>query len=431
MRRGWNVVLLWALAALCVPVLAAAQTTGDDLDALVRRGVFARDRNGSVQDRAHPEWDARGLHIGGLTAYPSFGFDAGATDNLYATPTRRESDGVVHLRPAMVLQSQGPDRRLSAFATLDATRFAAHPSESTTDYAFGAAAALETPRSPGFEAAAGFARKTEPRTSPDSPPDAATPARYDLTEGRAELVAALNRLRLSGRVAVADLAFSDVRSTAGSTLSQGFRDRTEVTARLRAEYALRPAASIFVAGGFVDRSYRNQASADADRSSSGSRVEVGASFDSSRLVRGEVAAGYLSQDYRGRYASVSGPSARARIEAFPTQLTTVSLTAARAVEEAVVPGAGGYLVSTATAEVHHELLRNLLLHASGGYEADDYRGLQRRDRRTVVGAGLRYLMNRGVVVTAKLEREERRSGGAQRGLGYVVDRATLGFTLRC
>ena len=372
-----------------------------------------------------------GLRLGGLVAYPSLGLDAGSTDNLYATPTGREADTVFHLWPSLIVQSQRPDRLLSAFATVDTSAYVRHGSEATTDYALGVAAALETPRLLGLEAAAGFARKTEPRTSPDSPPSAASPVQYGLAEGQLGVAAALNRLRLSARVNVADLAFDDVRSTSSALLDQAFRDRTEITTTLRAEYALRPDASLFIAGGGVDRSYRNQASALTDRSSSGSRVEAGASFDSSRLVRGEVAAGYIEQNYRGRYPTVSGASARVRVDAFPTQLTTISLTAARAVEDSVVPDAGGYLASTVKAEVHHELLRNLLLHASGAYEDDAYRGVARDDRRSVFGAGLRYLMNRGVVITAQLEREVRRSDGAQRGLAYAVDRATVGLTVRC
>ena len=425
---------LAALVALWVSVLpmaVAAQAPAADLDSLARRGAFTRDRGMPVQERVHPEWDAPGLRFGELVAYPSIGLEAGSTNNLYATPAHVEGDGVFHLRPAVVVQADRPDRRVSAYALIDATAFAAHGAESTTDYALGAAVVAESPRSFGLEAGADFARKTEPRTSPDSPADARTPVRYDLAQGRLGLAAAFNRLRLSGRLVAADLAFDDVRSTSGVVLPQSFRDRTEVTGTLRGEYAIRPAASVFVAASFVDRSYRNQASALVDRSSSGARLEVGANFDSSRLVRGEVAVGYLQQDYQGRYATVSGASARARIDAFPTQLTTLSLTATRAVEDSVIPAAGGYLASTVKGEVHHELLRNLLLHASASYEEDGYRGVDRQDQRIMLGAGLRYLMNRGVVVTAQLEREVRHSAGLQRGLGYTVDRATVGLTLRC
>lgn len=435
MARGWVLPVVAALAALWAPLAdaqsLAAPSKAADLDAFAQGGAFARDRNIAVQDRLHPEWEARGLRLGGLTAYPSVSLDAGGTDNLYATPTGARSDDVGHLKPALLLWSERPDRRIAAYAVVDRSAFARHGGEATTDYALGLAAAGEASRALALEAAAGFSRETEPRTSPDSPPAALTPVRYDLAQARLGLAAEFNRLRLSARLKVQDFAFDDVGSVTGGALAQGYRDRTETDGSLRGEFALRPETSVFLSAGLSDHAYRNASSPLADRSSRGARVEVGTSFDSSRLVRGEVAFGYLRQDYRGPFASVEGPSARARVDAFPTPLTTVSLTAVRAVADSAIPSAGGYLASTVKVEVHHELLRNLLLHASSAYEADGYRGIDRQDRRTALDAGLRYMMNRGVVVTARLERETRRSEGLQKGLAYTEDRAVLGVTLRC
>jgi hypothetical protein len=90
----------------------------------------------------------------------------------------------------------------------------------------------------------------------------------------------------------------------------------------------------------------------------------------------------LSQIYASGLGTISGLDAGGRLVYNVTRLTTATFTGLRT----VVPsnptiGTTGtcYLVSTVTGKVDHELLRNLLLNASAGYENDAYLGFSRTD----------------------------------------------------
>jgi len=434
MRGGKALAVLAMIASLCAPALARGQSMSDPAglsEALVMRlaGVTPAPRDTPVQDRGHPEWSARGLPLGRLRAFPALTLGGGFDDNVRARPAA-DGDAFLHIAPSLLLRRDGPGPELTAFAGVDRAQFAQRPAESSTDAGAGLSV-TQASQALAVEIGAGIARLTEPRASPDAPQDALEPVRYRLAQAKLGAAMRSGRLTLSGRLTVQDLSFDDVRTAGGGLARQDFRDRTDVTAGLRTDAALTPGTGAFLAATLLRRVYRSAPAAGPDRSSSGGEVETGVRFDTSRLARGEVAAGYLRQSYGGRYRDVSGPAVRARIDAFPTGLTTISFLAGRAVKETVEPGAGGYLATSAAAELHHELLRNLVLHASASTEHDRYAGIDRTDRRAVFGAGLRYLMNRGVAVSAKLERETRSSSGAQRGWGFTADRGLLAVTLKC
>jgi hypothetical protein len=163
-------------------------------------------------------------------------------------------------------------------------------------------------------------------------------------------------------------------------------------------------------------------------------VLAGANFELAALVRGEIGVGYLTQEFDdSAFDDVSGFGARAQVEWFPTQLTTVTLTGSRTVEDAAISRSSSYLSNNVNLQVDHELLRNLILSGTAGYGKDDYRGIDRTDERYNAGVSATYIMNRAVGVTLAYNHMNQDSSGADSSLdvaNYTVDRVALTLTLQ-
>jgi uncharacterized protein (PEP-CTERM system associated) len=132
------------------------------------------------------------------------------------------------------------------------------------------------------------------------------------------------------------------------------------------------------------------------------RVDLGLRILPRHIIYGEVYTGYLVQNFassRLASASSSAPDVGGRLVWDVTRLTTLTFTGLRT----FIPGnpsigttGAGYLASTFTVTGDHELLRDLLLSTSAGYESDSFQGFARTDNVLSVGAGIRYLVNRNL-----------------------------------
>jgi hypothetical protein len=201
---------------------------------------------------------------------------------------------------------------------------------------------------------------------------------------------------------------------------------------------------VFIEVSGNDRHYRLSSSPIVDgvptfpdfvnRDSKGVTALVGANFELAALIRGEIGVGYIDQHYKdSAFQDYNGLGARAQVEWFPTQLTTVTITGSHSVEDAGLVGASSYLATNVGLEVDHELLRNLILTANGSYGDDDYRGIDRTDKRIGLGLSASYLMNRHVGLKLAYNHFKNDSSGADVAEAfrhYAVDRVGLTLTLQ-
>ena len=134
----------------------------------------------------------------------------------------------------------------------------------------------------------------------------------------------------------------------------------------------------------------------------GYRADIGLQILPAGVAYGEIYAGYLVQDFRtSSFSPVSGLDAGGRLVWNVTRLTTATFSALRTVNTnnpTITTTGTSYLTSTATVNVDHELLRNLLLNANAGYENDSFQGISRTDNVLSAGAGVKYLLNRNQLV---------------------------------
>jgi hypothetical protein len=425
-----NLLVCVVLTALLPAVPAFAQDDG----ALLREGLFARDRNVSVLQRPRPEYAPIAMRLGSFYVLPSITASVEGNDNIYATSASKVSDAIFRVNPAVEAKSNWNRHALSLFANLNSSFYSSKNSENTTDYLVGFDGRLDVSHDFGFAGGASYERDTEPRTSSASPQNLKEPIQYDVARAYGESTYATNRLRLTGRVSVDDFTYDNGTSTVGGQIYEKDRDHTQWTEAARAEYALVPNTSVFLLGTVNQREYRNPGLLSTNvlepkRDSTGVTLSVGSNFDLTHTLRGEVAVGYLDQNYdAAAYSEIKGVSFSGKVQWFPTQLTTVTLSGARTPEDAGILGVGGYISTNFSATVDHELLRNLLLNAGVSYGKDDYKNYDRQDERTSEFVGARYLMNRAVTVNLGYTHYNQDSSGVFHGASFDVNRVYASLT---
>lgn len=408
--------ILLAGVSVCVSLACGAasaqvaQGSSESLQGSLNQGAqtqsnFVRDRNVSVGERPHPGYEALGIREGPFMLWPKLAVSSEYSDNIFATGSDTVADGITHITPEIDLTSTWSRHSLQAYVRGTFNQYWQNSNQNTDDFAVGAKGQLDVQRTAQINGGVDYSRQTEPRTS------AATegnpfPIQYDQTALNLSGSKEFNRLRVSARV---DWSNYDYLNRAGN-FPQDDRNRDVTIGTVRADYAVSPDTALFLEVAGNDHDYKLSASPIINgtpefpdfvqRDSHGIQVLGGANFELGALVRGELAVGYLKQTYKDKtFSDVSGPGARIQLEWFPSQLTTVTVTGTRTIEDAGIIGASSYLSSNFGVKVDHELLRNVILSANGGYGKDDYHGVSREDTHYIAGIGGTYLLNRNLGVT--------------------------------
>jgi hypothetical protein len=411
-----------AIAALLVvstPHVASAQDTASN---------FKRDRNVSVRERPRPDYEAIGVKAGGFTLYPRVTASVEGNDNIYATKTDEKADAIWRVKPEVAVRSNWSRHALGAFASAAVNRYADFGSEDTEEYTLAVNGRLDIVHGSNISGSLQYQALTEPRTSPQSPASAVKPIEYSLLTSKLTGVKEFNRLRLTGRLSDLDYNYDDGVDRLGGTVEQDTRDRNEFYYGGKVEYAMSPDTALFLSVLGNTKSYDL---ATAGRDSDGYVATVGANFELSEVVRGDVAVGYMKQSYdNALYGEIDGFSGEAKVEWFPTALTTVTTTAGRTIEEAVTTGSPGYISNNIGLNIDHELLRNVLLSANASYGKDNYEKIDRSDKRTGAGASVAYLLNRRVGVFLTYTYLKQNSSGVNRGTSFADNKLAASVALQ-
>ncbi|MDX5330089.1 MAG: outer membrane beta-barrel protein [Caulobacteraceae bacterium] len=429
-------ILAASAAILVVSGLAPeayAQSARGSLNASAdARTNFARDRNVAVRQRPREGYEALGVRMGAFTLYPKLSVTAEQNDNIFATDVNEQEDLVWKVQPEVALASGWSRHALNAYARATVNRFQEFDTENTEDYGLGVSGRLDILRTANIAAGVDWAQLTEPRTSSASPQASTAPIQFEQLSANISGTREFNRLRVSGRYDFRQFDYEDGRTAANTVVEQDDRDREIHTLTARADYALSPATAIFAE---VSRNWREYdltpPAVTLSRNSDGVQALVGANFELGALTRGELGVGYIAQDFDDpAFDKVDGFGARAQVEWFPTQLTTVTLTGSRTVEDSGIPGSSGYLSTNVAAQVDHELMRNLIVTGQLSSGQDEYEGIDREDDRLTAGISATYLINRRAGLTVGYSHFDQSSGGLNGGNDFKVDKIGATLTLQ-
>jgi hypothetical protein len=160
-------------------------------------------------------------------------------------------------------------------------------------------------------------------------------------------------------------------------------------------------------------------------------VTAGANFAASHLIRGQIGLGYFAQNFRSSvYPDAKGLAFRGKLEYLMTPLLTFTLTANRGVEESSTPSVGAYVSTQIGLRADYELLRNLILSATAGYERDRFQGIDRRYSINHERLGAIYKLSPRIWIDAHYDFRNQTSAGSLPGRVFSRHQLMLGVTFQ-
>lgn len=369
----------------------------------------------SVTDRSRPELDALGLRVGSMRLFPSVNLSATHDSNIFADADGEISDWILGVSPYARLASDW--RRYSVEASVGATiaRYQENPQEDYDDVSVSGNLDFDLSPASGLRFGADYDLDHEDRFSPDDVLGI-EPTTYQQGRLSAAYVRRLGRasLRFSGSETEVD--YDDVPSTSG-IVNNDDRDRSITDFSIRAAYEVQAGIDVFLRADSGANDYEatlddNGVNRDSDYRS----VAIGLQGALGGSTYAEAFVGYTERKYDDNtLTDIDSPWYEGRLVWNISGLTTLTIEGSREVHETTFNMASGYTATRFGIIADHELLRNLLLHASVYDQTDDYIGINREDDNTLFVVGARYLMNRYFQLSLELRQRERDSLAANGG----------------
>jgi hypothetical protein len=218
--------------------------------------------------------------------------------------------------------------------------------------------------------------------------------------------------------------------TDGSTASNDDRNYNQYGSALRGGYELFPGVKPFVEAGTDTRVHDLNADFSGyQRNSKGVTGRVGSTFELTRVLTGEISAGYTRRTYEDpRLEQIKGLIGDASLIWTANALTTVKFSGKSSVGESTIPGVSGALYRDVGLQVDHSFRRWLIGSIKLGFGLDDYVGLAREDKRYSAGVGLTYKLNHSVQLTGEFRQDWLKSNVT--GVDYTASVFLLGVRLQ-
>ena len=200
-------------------------------------------------------------------------------------------------------------------------------------------------------------------------------------------------------------------STPGVLLDNDARDRDVFSIGGRWAWRATPSAEVFVQGVAEKRDYRRSADLlGYQRNSDGYRVDVGTAFNVNHHVVGEAYVGVLRQHYDDpRFTVTNDVDLGLDVRWHTSPWTTLWWGLERSLQETVAAGASGYLSTTGSFRVEHDLDARTLLTGGVSITQDRFRLISRDDDQLTYSAGIRRYLTDAVYVAADYRHHHRTS----------------------
>ncbi len=370
-----HLVLTTALAAILAPV-AAAQSDNNP---------FERGRYTAADARPQSEYDPEAIRAGAFLIDSSVGLSAEYNDNVFAETNNEDADTIIRITPQVQARSDWSVHQLNAGLSVDRRVYRDFGSEDATDYNAFVGGRLDATRTFQLTGNLNAGHATEERYdigSTGSP----EPAQNDYASAIAGATYRTDRLQFEGQVGTDEVDYDSVFFN--------YRDVTETFVSGRASYAWSPDIAFFVQARRADFDYDLT---PVLRNATLTSVQVGVNFELSAPFRGEISVGQVESDKDSpSQPDTDALSLDARVQWFPTELTTVTFTGGAGIDDPGLAQTSSGEYTKFSVRADHELLRNLVLFGQIGLVNYDFSGsgVQREDELWNVAVGGRYKLNK-------------------------------------
>ena len=364
----------------------------------------------------------KGIRAGAFTIEPKLTVGTAYSDNIFATKRNKESEWITTVNPEVDVVSGWSRHSLKLNTGLNAGFHASESGEDYVDANIRVDGRIDVRRESFMRAWVGFDRLHEERGSPDVSGAWDEPAVYYRTTGNMSYHHGFNRFSLTAGGGVSRYDYKSVALREGGSQNLSIRDRNVYNLNARMAYELHPDIYPFITASYDWRRYDKS---EARRDSQGYRIGAGTGFGITRVISGEVFAGYLSQDYDDR-EEITGLWYGMSLLWDVTPMTTIKARAESSVMETSRRDSTGIKSAQAGISIDHELLRNLLLGAFMDYERYEYKGENITDDYYTLGPSVTYLWNRYLSAKAQFSHRARNSNRSERE--YKENRFSMSIT---
>jgi hypothetical protein len=346
-------------------------------------------------------YDPLGIRAGAFRIFPATDATLSYTDNVNATKDDTDSDFVAVVGPEIQVQSDFSRHAVGFNVFSRVGRYFQETKEDYWDYGIESNGRLDITQNNNLQGGFTVARLHDAR---DDPEDDATTAESVRPVRFMNYGANLAYNHLFNRVTFRVTGIfdrNDYRQGAG-TANQNDRDRNIYTGLLRVGYNVSPRINTFVEGLYsVQRRDVHRDTDGFERDSNGWGARGGVDVNFTDLLFGEAFAGYRTEYYDdSAFDTESGVNYGVNLTWLPTRLTTVTLTGGSDFQPTSNEDASSNFETTIGLRVDHELLRNVLIGAEGGYVRSDFENTNVTDNRFDAAADVTYLINRHFSVGA-------------------------------
>ncbi|QNG48497.1 outer membrane beta-barrel protein [Sphingobium yanoikuyae] len=393
---------------------------------------FRRDRNVSVLERPHPDFDPLGYRLGSFLVNPALTVSPGFTSNVYTDNANKKSDFFLITQPSLSLTSDWNVHRLRLVASGDIRRYAKATVRNQNGWSTSVTGRLDVSQDLVVDLIGEAGRRFESPFADDVVANTTNVSSYLQTMLNARATYKMGRTRFVGGLERSTFEFNSVDFIDRPSRDQGFRDRTMDRITGIADFALSPSLSLYAELIYDRNEYDTLlANGNPNRDSNGYAIIGGTNFDLAGLMRGSVGVGYSRRDYKSElYPDAKGLSVEAEVEFFPSPITTVGITARRQIQDAALGSTSAYSDNRVGVRIDHEFLENLIISTTADITRRDYFESPQYTDVLSVATEARFQMTRGLSFGGNLRYGSSRPHGSSLGRSFDEFRATISVRIR-
>jgi hypothetical protein len=352
-----------------------------------------------------------GLTWGGMQWYPEVDLGLTYDTNLFATHDDVVADWSWTLTPSLVGRLATDNHELNVRLGVSAQRYKDNFRQNTDDAWADVQGSVKVLTDTKVFGGLSWSQTHEDRGSPDLS-FGIEPTVYHDTSVNLGVFHDFGSNYARAGVACTRLDFDPVAtSTAGVILDLNVRDRDVCSVGGRWGLRVNAKTDVFVQGVAEQRDYRRSVDLSGyERSSDGYRLDLGVAVDIDRHLVGEAYVGTLEQRYNdARFDPVKAVDLGLDLRWHASPWTTYWFGVDRTLDETVVAGSQGYLSTTASVRVEHDLNASTVFSGGVSVTRDRFQQITREDDQAAFNAGVRHYLNNSVYLGADFHHVHRGS----------------------
>jgi hypothetical protein len=371
-----------------------------------------------------------GWRFGNMRAFFAVEVGANFTDNVELSEIDRKSDVGLLLAPKFKIDSDWSRHKFTAEGSGSFVRYANESEYDTEEADARADLRVDVRRNTALDLAAFYLLTQDTAAAIDVPDEAIGTRTESFYGGSVALTQNAGDLLLRLKSGVAREYYGDVQLPNNVVDDGTDQNYVELAFSFRAAYAPTPSLRPFAEVAYLPR-YRDEKNDrnGLSRSSNGYAATVGIGFDPSPIWSGEFGLIYIMRDYDDpSLAKLDAFGPIGRITWSPNELTSVALSAATYLDEAVDPLSSGTRNYSAELDISHEMRENLTLATGVGATYQDTQGVDIQDLELDANAGITWQITRWLAWKANYEFTWLDSNVA--GSDYKENQVSVGIEVR-